>query len=387
MSDTAQDADTGHRTGVMAGRSVPRWLDRSAAWTWRLLVLLAALLAVLWLLSRLLVVSLPLIVAIILSTLCVPAAQWLRARGLKPALAAAIVVIGGLAALIGIVAVLTPSFVEQLRELGPTLAEARDDVLTWLETGPLGYDRAEVEQLLANLQGAVSGGGGGLVSGVLSGASIAAQILAGLLLLVVLTFFFVKDGDQIVQWFIDRTSPAYRPTVRAVGSRAWDALGGYVRGTATIALIDAFGIMIGLLVLQVPLVAPLTFLAFLGGFLPVIGAFTAGLIAVLVALASGGVVKALLVLAVIVAVQQVEGNLLQPVIMRRAVALHPVVILVALGAGAALAGIVGAFLSVPIAAVVAAAGNELRLRAEARAQTEPGATPAGTVVAQSGGES
>ena len=156
------------------------------------------------------------------------------------------------------------------------------------------------------------------------------------------------------------------------GARSWTALGGYVRGTATIALIDAIGIMIGLLILQVPLVAPLTLLVFLGGFLPVIGAFIAGLVAVLVALAAAGIVKALLVLGVILLVQQIEGHLLQPVIMRRAVALHPVVILTALAAGAALAGIVGAFLSVPIAAVVAAAGNELRLRAEAARDAGPG---------------
>lgn len=356
---------------------IPDWLEASAAWTWRLLLLLIAGLAVLWLLARLLVVSLPVIVAIIVATLAAPPVAALRRRGLKPAAATGIVVVGGLAAIIGLLAVLTPSFIDQLGDLGPTLADGWDAVLSWLETGPLGYDRAQVEELLSNAQDMVSSGGGsGLVSGVLSGAAIVAQGLAGLLLFVVLLFFFVKDGDEIVQWFIDRTSPAYRPTLRAVGARAWAALGGYVRGTALIALIDALGIMIGLLILQVPLVAPLTLLVFLGGFLPVIGAFAAGLVAVLVALAAGGLIKALLVLAVILGVQQLEGNLLQPVIMRRAVALHPVVILVALGAGAALAGIVGAFLSVPIAAVVAAAGNELRLRADAARDAQAGSAAA-----------
>ena len=369
MSDTSrQAASRGLRRGAPDRDRIPDWLQVSASWTWRLLLLLVALLAVLWLLARLLVVSLPVIVAIIVATLAVPPFEALRRRGLKPAPAAGIVVIGGLSAIIGLLAVLTPSFVDQLTELGPTLAAGWQSILDWLETGPLGYDRAQVEELLASARSAITAGGGsgGLVSGVISGATIAAQAVAGLLLFVVLLFFFVKDGADIVQWFIDRTSPAYRPTLRAVGARAWTALGGYVRGTATIAAIDAIGIMIGLLVLQVPLVAPLTLLVFLGGFLPVIGAFAAGLVAVLVALAAGGVVKAALVLAVILAVQQLEGNLLQPVIMRRAVALHPVVILVALGAGAALAGIIGAFLSVPVAAVVAASGNELRLRSEAR---------------------
>ncbi len=378
MSDTP--GTTGRR-GLAAGDRdqdrVPDWLQVSAAWTWRLLLLLVALLAVLWLLSRLLVVSLPVIVAIIIATLAVPPTDWLRARGWKDAPATAAVVLGGLAAIIGLIAVLTPSFVDQLRQLGPTLAQAWDSVLSWLETGPLNYDRAQVEELLANArEAASSGNGGGLVSGVLSGAAIAVQAVGGLLLLVVLLFFFVKDGAEIVQWFIDRTSPAYRPTLRAVGARAWSALGGYVRGTALIALADALGIMIGLLILGVPLVLPLTLLVFLGGFLPVIGAFIAGLVAVLVALATGDLITALLVLAVIVGVQQVEGNLLQPMIMRRAVALHPVVILVALGAGAALAGIVGAFLAVPVAAVIAAVGNELRLRSEERDAAL--AAPAGT---------
>ena len=374
MSETPQQAARrGLRTSDRDQNRIPDWLEVSAGWTWRLLLLLVAGLAVLWLLSRLLVVSLPVIIAIIISTLAVPPAQALRRRGWPPAAAASLVVIGGLVAIIGLLAVLTPSFVDQLTQLGPTLQAAYQDVLSWLETGPLGYDRAQVEQLLNNLGDMASAGGGsGVVSGVLSGAAFVVEGLTGLILAVILLFFFVKDGDQIVQWFIDRTSPAYRPTLRAVGARAWTALGGYVRGTATIALIDAVGIMIGLLVLRVPLVAPLTLLVFLGGFLPVIGAFIAGLVAVLVALAAAGVVKAALVLGVILLVQQIEGHLLQPIIMRRAVALHPVVILVSLAAGAALAGIVGAFLSVPIAAVVAAAGNELRLRSEAAHAAEAG---------------
>jgi predicted PurR-regulated permease PerM len=153
--------------------------------------------------------------------------------------------------------------------------------------------------------------------------------------------------------------------MRAVGRRAWTALAGFIRGTAAVALIDAIGIGIGLAIVGVPLVLPIAVLVFLGGFIPVIGAFVTGLLAVLVALAAGGLQQALIVLAIVVAVQQIESNVLQPVIMRRAVSLHPVVILAALTAGAALTGVVGAFLAVPIAAVASAVGNELRLRHEA----------------------
>lgn len=343
---------------------VPEWLATATAWTWRMLVLLVGVMAVLWILSRLLVVTLPVIVALILATLCAPPATWLRDRGFKPGAAAGIVVIGGLVAIVGILAVLTPTFADQIGELGPRLADAWDAVLNWLETGPLGYDRARLENLVSSVGQRASESSGEIVSGVLTGAAFVAQAILGLLLLIVLLFFFVKDGDDITAWFIARTPPRHRDTLRAIGRRAWEALAGYVRGTAMIATIDAIGIMIGMLILGVPLVGPLTLLVFLGGFLPVIGAFTAGLIAVLVALTVDWV-TAVLLLAVILGVQQLEGNFLQPTIMRRAVALHPVVVLVALTAGAALAGVVGAFLAVPVAAAVAAVGNELRLRSEA----------------------
>lgn len=344
----------------------PRWLRLITAWTWRLLVMVAALVALLWLMSQLLVVTLPLTVAVVLATLCMPLRHRLVDAGVRPGLAAVIVVIGGLVLLVGLLALLAPSLVDQLQALGPTLSEGWESLLTWLEEGPLGYDRAQLEALVDRVQASLtSGNGSGVVSGVVSGAATVGQFLAGAALLIVLLFFIVKDGPEIVDWFARSIPERHRNTASALGNRAWSALSGYVRGTALIALIDAVGIGLGLLVIGVPLVIPLTLLVFLGGFLPVIGAFIAGLIAVLVALADGGLITGLLVLAVVLGVQQVEGNLLQPTIMRRAVALHPIVVLSALGAGAAMAGIVGAFLSVPVAAVLAAVGNELRLRSEA----------------------
>ena len=363
-------------TSPPGSRLVPAWLEVSAAWAWRLAVLIIGGLAVFWLLSQLLVVSLPIIVATILSTMAAPVAQKLRDRGAPPSVAAGIVVGGGIALFVGFIALIAPSFVDQAGDLGTSLEAAYEDVLDWLETGPLGIDRMQLQDLLDRAQEFASSGGGGssVVTGVLGGVSIAVQGITALALTIILLFFFVKDGEDIVAWFIERTPSHNRETVRAVGRRAWSALGGYVRGTALIALIDAVGIAIGLLILGVPLVAPLFLLIFLGGFLPVIGAFLAGLVAVLVALADGGPITALIVLAVIIGVQQVEGNLLQPLIMKRAVALHPVVILVALAAGAALFGIVGAFLSVPVAAVVAAIGNELRLRSEGSSTAEQDAT-------------
>ncbi|MEX1177960.1 MAG: AI-2E family transporter [Nitriliruptor sp.] len=357
---------------------VPSWLATAASWTWRVLVLIVGAGAVLYLLGRLALVTIPLIVALILATLCVPPARALEARGVPRAGAAAIVVLGGLAAIGGLIAALTPAFVRQVRELQPTIAQAVDQLFDFLESSPLNYDRQEVMDLVSRFteQG---GGGSEVASQVASGLVIFAQGLAALALALVVLFFFVKDGARIVDWFIARTPADYRDLVRGTGHRAWTALAGFVRGTATIALIDAIAIGIGLAILGVPLVLPLALLVFLGAFIPVIGAFVSGLIAVLVALASGGFVQALIVLAIVFGVQQIEGNVLQPTIMRRAVALHPVVVLCALSAGGVLAGVVGAFLAVPLAAVASAVGNELRLRHEAGAAeiAEAGPEPLG----------
>lgn len=355
-------------------RHVPVWLERTAAYTWRLGLLGLAVVLAVWVLARLALVTLPVLVALILATLCVPIADWLERRGLPPAAAALVTVVGGLAVLAGLVAALVPSFVDQILALEPTVQAGVDNLLRWLEEGPLGYDRQRLQELFQQVQGRVRSSSGDILTGVLSGAVAAVNAVAALVLLIVLLFFFVKDRREIGAWFLARTPPRYREPGAAVAHRAWQALAGYVRGTATIAVIDAVGIGIGLLVLGVPLVLPLALLVFLGAFIPVIGAFVAGLVAVLVALADGGIGSALLVLALVVAVQQVEGNVLQPTIMRRAVALHPVVVLVALAVGASVAGIVGAFLSVPVAAVLAAVGNELRLRSEA---SPPAADAAG----------
>lgn len=343
---------------------VPSWLATGAAWTWRLLVLLVGTTAILLVLARLYLVTLPIIVALIIATLLVPVARALERRRVHRMLAASISVFGGLAIVSGIIAALVPVFVQEVGELVETVQEGADRVLAFLDRN-FGWGQQEVSDLIDQALALLQEQSGQLAQQALTGAAIAVQAVAAIVLALVLLFFFVKDGEQIVGWMIDRTPPTYRDTVRAVGRRAWTALAGFVRGTAAIALLDAIGIGIGLAILGVPAVLPISVLVFLGAFVPVIGAFITGMLAVLVALADGGLQVALIVLAIIVGVQQLEGNVLQPVIMRRAVALHPVVILAALTAGATLLGLIGAFLAVPVAAVVAAVANELRLRHEA----------------------
>jgi putative heme transporter len=381
VSDTPRSAPTDPVTAPPVGAElarVPSWLATATAWTWRILVLLAGAAVILVLLTRLYLVSLPVIIALILATLCVPPARALEARGLHRTGAAAIVVIGGLIAFGGLLAALTPPFISQVQDLQPTVVEAVDTVFELLEESPLGWDREEVMDYLERLTQAAGERGGEIAGQVVSGAAVAVQALAAISLAVVLLFFFVKDGEQLVAWLLARTPADHQETMRAVGRRAWAALAGFVRGTAAVALIDAIGIGVGLAIVGVPLVLPIAVLVFFGGFIPVIGAFVTGLLAVLVALAAGGFQQALIVFAIVLAVQQLESNILQPVIMRRAVSLHPVVILAALTAGATLTGVIGAFLAVPVSAVLSAVGNELRLRHEAaRAGAEPDDEPVG----------
>ena len=175
---------------------------------------------------------------------------------------------------------------------------------------------------------------------------------AGVLLIFVLLFFLLKDGRPMWGWVLRRVSDRSRPAFVQAGRNGWHTLSAYTRGTVAIAAIDAIGIGLALVLLGVPLALPLAVITFLGGFVPIIGATVAGSVAVLVALAANGPVTALLALAAVIAVQQLEGNLLEPLIMKRQVRLHPVVILVAVTAGTLFGGIAGAFVAVPITAVV-----------------------------------
>ena len=374
---TAGDEDRSEQDG-RSGLTVPPWLDTLAQFSWRLLVVLVGVAGLIFLFTRLYLVSLPIILALILATIAVPPARRLERRGVPGLLAALVVVVGGTVTFLGGIVLLVPPFTRQVAALGPTIAEAFDRVLEWLDEGPFGLDRAEIEALVTDAVANVGQFSGTVASQVGTIAIAVGEVLTAVSLAVVLLFFFVKDGEQIVGWFIARAPERLRNDIRAAGARGWAALAGYVRGTAAVALIDAVGIGIGLLIVGVPLVLPLTLLVFIGGFVPVIGAFVSGLLATLVALATGGLTTALIVLGIVVVVQQVETNVLQPMIMRRAVSLHPVVILSVLTAGAVIVGIVGAFLAVPLAATLAAVGNELRLRGELRARgSQPGPTPLG----------
>lgn len=357
--------------------TVPAWLERTAAFAWRVLVVGAAIYFLLILLTRVRVAVLPLIVAMFLSSALVPVARWFRRRGLRPLLATWAAFGGFLLVLAGVIMVVVPALVREFSELGPTLQQGVEDIESWLVEGPVGLEQRQIDQFREQAGSSLQGAQGGIVTG----AMVVFEVVAGFVLSLVLTFFIVKDGDLMQRWMVSRLPSHRRDLAKALGRRGWSTIGGYLRGTATLGLIEGTIIGIALLLVGAHLVIPVAVLTFLAAFVPLVGAVTAGVIATLVALVSGGFTDALIVGGVALFVQQFDNDLLAPLVLGRAVRLHPLVILLAITAGSAIAGLIGAFLGVPTAAVLAALGNEWREWHERNAKEDPiGVDPPVTAV-------
>jgi predicted PurR-regulated permease PerM len=334
---------------------VPPNLERAAAWSWRLLVCTAAVLAVIALLWYLRVIVLPIMVALTVAPALTPVAAYLRSlRLVRPAAALSLLI--GLVVVAGLIAIVTASVLAQWEELRDSVSAAVDDVTTRLEREPFNLSFDRTQDLQSSLAESWRDASGYAASGVQAGVGL----ITGLILAIAILYFILRDGARFWAWILELFSPSARPTIDRAGRRAWDVLGGFVRGTALIAAIDATLIGLGLWILGVPLAFALAVLVFLGAFVPFVGAFVSGLVAVLVAFADGGWKLALAALVIVVAVQLIEGNFLQPIIQSRTVDLHPAVILLAVAAGASLFGIAGAYLAVPVTAVVFAVVGSLR---------------------------
>jgi predicted PurR-regulated permease PerM len=352
---------------------VPIVLAGAAAWAWRILVVSAALVVVGFVFVQLYIVVVPVVLALFLAAALEPLAAWLRARGWPAALAAATVFVGSLMVILGLLAWIGTSVASQFDDLGDRLQEAVDDAKEWAQDEPLNLTRERVDEIEADIRATTRNASGGLAEKAASRAQAVGEGLGGLILMLFTLFFLLKDGHRMADWLKERVPGGQRDDAVALTSRARGIMRQYLIATALTGLIDGILIGIALAVLGVPLVVPLAVLTFLGGFIPIVGATVAGLIAAAVALVSNGVATALLVVAATVAVQQIEGNLLQPLILERAVRLHPLVTVWAVGAGIVVGGLLGAFLSVPLIAIgVAIASHYYR-----KGQPEPQPAAAG----------
>lgn len=324
-------------------------LVRAGAYAWSLLGVFGVLVIVVLLLGMFQLVVVPLVIALFPAALLSPFSSKLKSWGVRPFLAAMFVVFVFLVGTLGLLGALIWLIVGEFEDLLETLEIAYDDVASWIEQ-TFGWTPPSIDELFERMADWAAGLDATETASTVAFTTI--EVLTGVVLGLIALFFYLKDGPRITGVALQLTPRRIRGDVAEVFRRVWDTLGGYFRGQILVALVDAVAIGIGLFVLGVPLALPLALLVFFGGLFPIVGAFTAGAIAVLVALADGGIGLALAVLVLNVAVQQLEGNLLEPVIVGRATRLHPLLVLASLTAGAVTLGILGAFLAVPVTASI-----------------------------------
>lgn len=356
----APEAAPGTLPHVEAGELVDRPTLRIGLYAWALIGILITVVALFVALSQVTVVVIPLLLALFPAAILVPIASRLQ-RWLPDGLAALVTLVAAVALLSGLVAALAPAVADQLGGVSESAQEGAAQAQAFLASGPLGLAPIPVDEVISRA-GEQLQQTDGVATGVLGAATAVVQGLTGTAFLLVALFFYLKDGPRIAGFLRDLFPERFRPDVAEIGSRVWLTVGAYIRGQAAIALVDAFAIGIALAVLGVPLVLPLSVLVFFGGLFPIIGAFASGTVAVLVALATTDVRTALFVLVAILVVQQVEGQLLAPIVLGRATEMHPLATISSLAAGAALLGILGAFIAVPIVASLARSVGYLRTR-------------------------
>ncbi len=363
---------TRERSAVLASG-----FSRLARWSWQLIAIAAALYVLGWIIGKFWMIGYPVMLALVVTTLLGPPAAWLRGRGVPAALAAGITVVGFLAVLVGVVAVLAPQVAGQAGEIAAEAARGLQVLQDWVQDGPLGVTDSQLENAVNAVEDWLRNSAASISAGAISTIGAATGVLVNTVVVLMLTFFFVKDGHKFLPWMRRTLGGSAGVHVSEAGTRAWDTLGGFIRTQALVSMVDAVFIGIALVVLDVPLAIPLAVIVFFGGFIPIVGAFVTGALAVLVTLVTNDVGDAVIMLVVIVAVQQLEGNVLSPWLQGRAMNIQAAIVLLAITAGGSMFGITGAFLAVPVVATAAAVFRYVNEQIAIAAGDAP---PAGPIV-------
>ncbi len=330
--------------------SVEPLVRKTAAWAWRLLVILAAVVALGWLVKKLEIIVVPVLLALIFSALLVPLVDWLDRKGLPRGAAVALVLLGGFAILGGILAFVVSQFIVGLPGLTDQVTQSIDSVRHWLINGPAHLSSQQIDNAGNAAIDALRENQAKLTSGALSTAATITELVTAAVLVLFTLIFFLYGGRNIWRYVAQIFPTRVRDRVLEAARAGYGSLVGYVRATFLVALTDAAGVGTGLAIMGIPLALPLASLVFLGAFIPLVGAVLAGFLAVVVALLAKGVVYALITLGLLVAVNQLEAHVLQPLVMGRAVSIHPLGVVLAISTGGVVAGIVGALLAVPTVA-------------------------------------
>ncbi|WGW13542.1 AI-2E family transporter [Saxibacter everestensis] len=355
-------------------------LRLAAAWAWRLLAVAAAVALLFYGLSYVATIVIPLLVALLMSALLAPWVNWMHRKGVPRALATTIAFLSFLVIVAGLFTLVGQQLAVQSDDLVAQSVAGYESVVAWLQSGPFGFSTGQiadaVDQAVSQAVSALQENSSQILGGALAVTGTAGHFIAGSLIALFATFFFLKDGRKISEWLIRLLPDRARRRTASASARGWITLVQYVRVQVLVAFVDAVGISIGAAILGLPLVVPLGILVFLASFVPVIGAVASGLVVVLVALVSQGWVAALIMLAVVVGVQQLENHVLQPFVMGKAVSVHPLGVILAVATGTVVAGVPGALFAVPFVATLNSVVLDLVGSAGTRtADRKPDATP------------
>ncbi|MFB7657380.1 MULTISPECIES: AI-2E family transporter [unclassified Streptomyces] len=356
LEDAAQEYAATHHAVVVRDRPDPAqavpWGVRVAAEAgWRLLVLAGTVWVLMRVISAVQLVVLAFVAALLITALLQPAVAWLRRHGVPRGPATALTAILGFVVMGLIGWFVTWQVMENIDNLSDQVQDGIDELRNWLLNSPFHVTDKQINEIAANLREAVGANTDQITSAGLEGVTVVVEALTGILLAAFSTLFLLYDGKRIWQWTLKLVPAAARPGVAGAGPRAWRTLTAYVRGTVIVALIDAIFIGLGIYFLDVPMAVPLAVFIFLFAFIPLVGAVISGALAVVVALVTQGVFAAVMTLVVVLAVQQIEGHILQPFILGRAVRVHPLAVVLSVAAGGMVAGIGGAVVAVPLVAV------------------------------------
>ncbi len=338
-------------------RRVPEPMQTLAGFSLCFLAIVAGIVLLAYVLVYLRLIVLPVIVALFLTTVLAPFVDRLCRRGWKRARATAFVFVTALVLFVAFIAVLAPQVGSEVGEMGRAIKGGADQALVYLTGAPFNLSQDQIDAFVNRASDQLAQNRNQIASGVITGAVKVGEFITGTLLTAFLLFFFLKDGPSMWGWFTGQFDQPAGEHLHNVGHRVLSTMGAYLRGISLVGLIEGTAIGIVLAILGVPLLIPLVLLQFFAAFFPVVGALLAGTIAVLVALVSGGLSDALIVGVAILLIQQADNHLLQPLIMGRAVKLHPIAVILALAAGGIAGGIIGALLAVPLAAVASGIGN------------------------------
>ena len=335
---------------VSERHEVPIGVEIAAGWAWRFLVIAAAGAVGIWLMRFFSEVTIPIAIALLGTALAINAVDFLERHRFPRLLATFIVVISMMVVFFGMLGLVGQQLSTQVTDLKANVVQGITQIQDWLTTGPLGITDNQIQEWVDQAKVSISSSDTSVIARISEVGTTLTHIVAGFFIALFSAFFFLYEGERIWGWAVSLFPRAARERVNSSGHTAWRSLTAFIRATVIVALTDAMGIAFAAWVLGVPLTFAIGVLVFLGAFIPIIGAFLSGLVAVLVALVAQGPWTALFMLLAVIAVQQFEAHVLQPFLMGRLVAVHPLAIIIAIAAGVIVAGVVGALIAVPLAA-------------------------------------